>query len=85
MNEQKHGLPHGGELINLIATKDRAVQLRELSRDFTSIILTDSQLSDLELLASGAYSPLTGFLSHDDYKHVLTDMLYSLYDSAFNI
>lgn len=77
MNEQKYGLPHGGELVNLIVKKDRAVQLRELSRDFISIILTDAQLSGLELLASGAYSPLTGFLRHDDYKQVLGGMRLS--------
>ena len=38
------------------------------------IILTDRQLSDLELILNGGFNPLDGFLSKDDYYSVLYNM-----------
>ena len=66
--------PHGGELVNLIVDRDRKVVLKDLSLHLPSIILSQRQLCDLELLMNGAFSPLTGFMTHPDYESVLDRM-----------
>ncbi|MBV8388061.1 MAG: bifunctional sulfate adenylyltransferase/adenylylsulfate kinase [Acidimicrobiia bacterium] len=66
--------PHGGSLVDLIATDDRASELKEQSKDWPSWDLTARQLCDLELLANGAFSPLTGFLNQADYESVCSSM-----------
>ncbi|MGH7544678.1 MAG: bifunctional sulfate adenylyltransferase/adenylylsulfate kinase, partial [Gemmatimonadota bacterium] len=71
-----HGLiaPHGGELVRLVADAERAAELREASRDWPSWDLTERQLCDLELLLSGGFSPLLGFLARADYESVCARM-----------
>ena len=66
--------PHGGTLVNLIADADRTAAIKAESRDWPSLDLTPRQLCDLELLMSGAFSPLTGFLNRADYDQVCRDM-----------
>lgn len=60
--------PHGGKLINQV---DFHYPLTEIS---TEIEIDAMALSDLELIATGAYSPLDGFLGKEDYESVLNDM-----------
>ncbi|GIN70185.1 sulfate adenylyltransferase [Bacillus sp. J14TS2] len=60
--------PHGGKLIN------RWDPSYDLSHIKQAIELDDTALSDLELIGVGAYSPLSGFLSKQDYQSVLADM-----------
>ena len=66
--------PHGGTLVNLIADTDRTTTIKAESRDWPSFDLTPRQLCDLELIMSGAFSPLTGFLTRADYDPVCSDM-----------
>ena len=66
--------PHGGELVQLIANSDRTAELRAHSREWPSWDLTARQLCDLELLLSGGFSPLHGFLCRPDYEGVCHDM-----------
>ncbi len=66
--------PHGGELVDLLAGEDRAAELKETSRDWPSWDLTARQLNDIELLATGAFSPLQGFMGQGDYDSVVADM-----------
>jgi sulfate adenylyltransferase len=51
---------------------------REAARDkagsLPQITLSPMSLADLEMLAVGAMSPLTGFLTHADYKSVVSHM-----------
>ncbi|HJQ94152.1 MAG TPA: bifunctional sulfate adenylyltransferase/adenylylsulfate kinase, partial [Acidimicrobiia bacterium] len=49
-------------------------ELRELSRDWPSWDLTPRQLCDLELLITGGFSPLAGFMTQADYERVCADM-----------
>ncbi|MDE2907431.1 MAG: bifunctional sulfate adenylyltransferase/adenylylsulfate kinase [Acidobacteriota bacterium] len=66
--------PHGGALVNLFASEDRCAELKAESRDWPSIDLSPRQLCDLELLVSGGFSPLHGFLRQRDYDRVCTQM-----------
>src|SRR6266571_2508461 len=65
---------HGGDLVSLVATPERAAGLKAASTDFPSWDLTDRQLCDLELLSSGGFSPLRGFMDHATYESVCSDM-----------
>jgi sulfate adenylyltransferase len=60
--------PHGGVLVD--RTGDRPEGVEELER----LELTSRELSDLEMLANGALSPLEGFMSPEDYGRVLEEM-----------
>jgi sulfate adenylyltransferase len=66
--------PHGGSLVDLIAVTDRRSELRERSRDWPSWDLTPRQLCDLELLITGGFSPLAGFMTRADYEQVCANM-----------
>ncbi len=66
--------PHGGELINLMVSPERATELKAESRDWPSWDLTPRQLCDLELLLNGGFSPLTGFMGKADYDAVCKTM-----------
>jgi sulfate adenylyltransferase len=69
--------PHGGALVDLIVSHDRAAELKAASRDWPSWDLTPRQLCDLELLLNGGFSPLTGFMGRADYESVCTSMRLS--------
>ncbi|MCP4104678.1 MAG: bifunctional sulfate adenylyltransferase/adenylylsulfate kinase [Desulfobacteraceae bacterium] len=66
--------PHGGKLVNLIVEPERAKDLQKISRDLQSITLSGRQMSDLELLMNGAFSPLRGFMTSADYNSVRDSM-----------
>jgi len=69
--------PHGGELVNLIAQPERADELKAHSREWPSWDLTPRQLCDVELLLSGGFSPLHGFMNKADYESVCHNMKLS--------
>ena len=66
--------PHGDELMNLLVDEDRKEVLKDLSLHLSSISLSERQLSDLELMMNGAFSPLQGFMTQTDYEAVLDRM-----------
>jgi sulfate adenylyltransferase len=65
---------HGGRLVNLLVDEDRARLLKDIALNIPDIMLNDRQLCDLELLATGGFSPLTGFMVRSDYESVLDRM-----------
>ncbi len=66
--------PHGGTLVDLCVDDARAAAVKAESRDWPSHDLTARQLCDLELLLTGAFSPLTGFMGQKDHERVCADM-----------
>jgi sulfate adenylyltransferase len=66
--------PHGGTLVSRLVDEARAAALRADSHSWPSWDLTPRQLCDLELLANGGFSPLTGFMTRKDYDAVCDTM-----------
>ncbi len=66
--------PHGGKLVSLLVDAEHAGRLKAASRNWPSWDLTPRQLCDLELLLSGGFSPLVGFLTRADYESVCGNM-----------
>jgi sulfate adenylyltransferase len=69
--------PHGGELVNVIVSPERASELQMISREWPSWDLTPRQICDLELLLNGGFSPLRGFMSRADYESTCARMRLS--------
>lgn len=69
--------PYGGTLVNLIASEEEKMKLLRDAESFVSIQLSPRSLCDIELLATGAFSPLDRFMGKHDYQSVLTDMKLS--------
>ena len=74
MNNGTFVEPHGGSLVNLLVDEQRAALLKEIALNLPDITLNDRQLCDLELLSTGAFSPLTGFMNRSNYESVLDRM-----------
>ncbi len=66
--------PCGGELVDLVVSAERAEELKALSAHLPSLQLTSRAVCDLELLATGAYSPLDRFMGQADFERVLAEM-----------
>lgn len=66
--------PHGNRLVDLVVGPERAEELERLSVAWPDWFLTERQRCDLELLACGAFSPLTGFMDDVDH-HLVCDRM----------
>ncbi|MFQ5574353.1 MAG: sulfate adenylyltransferase [Terriglobia bacterium] len=70
-------IPHGGKLVDRLVEGDERAKLLEDAESLRSIRLDAREASDLEMIAVGAFSPLTGFMKRADYASVLSDMRLS--------
>jgi len=66
--------PCGGKLVDLRVTADELQQALGRAQQLPSIRLSERELCDLELLATGGFSPLDRFMGEADYRAVLTEM-----------
>ncbi len=66
--------PFGGDLVNLVASAEMADELRDEAGRIPSIQISERAVCDLELLATGGFSPLERFMSQDDFRSVVDEM-----------
>jgi len=67
--------PYGGAgLVDLLVRAEERESLLARSAALPSITLSDRSVCDLELLATGGFSPLTTFLGERSYRRVLEEM-----------
>lgn len=71
---QKLITPCGGTLVDLITDPEQLGDLISKAKELPSIRLSDRALCDLELLATGGFSPLDRFMSAADYRRVVAEM-----------
>ncbi len=64
-------LPHGGKLIDRTAEGKERAELLDRFAGYPAVEIDRLAASDIELLATGAFSPLKGFMGRDDYESVL--------------
>lgn len=66
--------PHGGELVDRLAPENERADRLKKARELKRITLGPRQLSDLEMIATGVFSPIRGFMTRDDYSSVVERM-----------
>jgi sulfate adenylyltransferase len=67
-------MPSAPSLVNLVVDEERGRLLKHLSLNLPDISLNERQLCDLELLATGVFSPIDRFMTRSDYESVLDRM-----------
>jgi sulfate adenylyltransferase len=66
--------PHGRTLIDRVLTGAAGAEARAIAANAPRVTLSEVGMADLEMIAIGAYSPLTGFLGRADYERVVNQM-----------
>jgi len=66
--------PHGGKLVNRVLDSKAAEATKAAAKSYKQVTLSPREQGDLELLAIGGFSPLTGFMGEKDFKSVCSNM-----------
>ncbi len=66
--------PHGGRLVPLLLSGDRLAREKERAEDLPRVEMTSRETSDLIMMAMGAFSPVSGFMTKGDYQRVVKEM-----------
>jgi sulfate adenylyltransferase len=66
--------PHGGQLIDRIATPNQKAEFLSKADSLPRVLLDERALSDLVMIAIGAFSPIDGFMNQADYQPVVDTM-----------
>lgn len=66
--------PHGGQLMNQVLEGAARDEARAIAAKAPRVTLNEVGVADLELIATGVYSPLTGFLGSADHERVVSEM-----------
>jgi sulfate adenylyltransferase len=67
-------VPHGGVIVDRKAPADEREERKSRAEGLTKVTLGPRTLSDLEMVATGVFSPLTGFMVREDYESVVETM-----------
>ncbi len=74
MSKAKLIPPYGGKLVNLVVTDNEREILIDRLHKLPSIKINQRAVNDLELLATGGFSPLDRFMDKSTYDRVLNEM-----------
>lgn len=78
LSELKTGLtsisPHGGTLVERQLKDEELNAERQRARNLLQVPLSPINISDVEMIGVGAYSPLSGFMGRTDYRRVVKEM-----------
>ena len=77
MSDRTLVTPHGGTLVDRLVPESEAAAFAARAASLPTLPLDAREQADLELIATGAASPLTGFLGKADYQSVLDRMRLS--------
>ena len=66
--------PYGGGLVNLLTDGEERRTLLQRAKRLPTVQISTRSVCDLELMATGAFSPLDRFMGERDYRMVLRDM-----------
>jgi sulfate adenylyltransferase len=66
--------PHGGKLVDRILKPDVAAKAKAEAASLPVVQLSPREAGDLEMIAMGAFSPLTGFMGEADFQRVSKEM-----------
>ena len=77
MTQSKLVPPHGGKLVDRMASAADVQKLKDAAGSMPSITMSAKQVCDLEMIAIGAFSPLEGFVGPEDFASICTDMRLS--------
>ena len=66
--------PHGGDLVSRVLTGEPRQALIDALQTCPSVTLKPWEVADFEMIATGALSPLRGFMGLADYTSTLRDM-----------
>ena len=69
--------PFGGQLIDLAVPETELSDALAKAKELRSIQLSERSLCDLELMATGAFSPIDRFMGREDYRRVVAEMRLS--------
>jgi len=66
--------PYGGSLVDLLVPAEMRAEVKARASQLPSLQLSERSVCALELLATGAFSPLNRFMGQADYQGVLDEM-----------
>src|ERR687885_2942233 len=66
--------PHVGELVDRRVPEEERAERLQRAEELPKVPLGTRTLSDLEMISTGVFSPLTGFMDREDYESVVETM-----------
>jgi sulfate adenylyltransferase len=66
--------PYGGTLVNRVVPQEEQPEIKAFAHCLPEIALNRRQMCDLEMIVTGAFSPLTGFMEEVEYNAVISGM-----------
>ena len=66
--------PYGGVLVDLTTAAEQLDELKSYANRLPSLQISERSVCDLQLLASGAFSPLDRFVGEEDHARILDEM-----------